>query len=65
DEISILSHSDLDKLSDKLAHSGKITQEEVLALMRSVDFIAACSNRTEKGLSGDIIIQTFPAKKGK
>ena len=37
--------------------SGKITQEELLALMRSVDFIAACSNRTEKGISGDIIIQ--------
>ncbi len=43
------------------ANSGKKTQEEVLSLMRSVDFIAACSERTATEIRGELIIQAWPA----
>lgn len=39
--------------------SGKKTQDEILALMRSVDCIAACRHRTKTDVSGEIIIKTL------
>ena len=46
--------------------SGKKTQKELLALMRSVDCIAACRYQTKTDVSGEIIINTLKhqAKKG-
>lgn len=40
--------------------SGKKIQEELLALMRSFDFVAACSNRTETHVKGEVIFKTLP-----
>ncbi len=45
--------------------SGKKTQEQVFALMRSVDVIAACSERTETEARGELIIQAWPAAQKK
>jgi hypothetical protein len=42
------------------AGSGKKTQEEVLALMHSVDVIAGCSERTATDFRGELIIQHGP-----
>ncbi|MCW5211569.1 hypothetical protein VU04_01495 [Desulfobulbus sp. TB] len=48
-----------DMLLASTTSSGKKTQEELLALMRSVDCIAACRYRTKTDVSGEIIIQTL------
>ncbi|WP_446008005.1 hypothetical protein [Candidatus Electrothrix sp.] len=42
------------------AGSGKKTQKEVLALLRSVDGIAGCSERTATDFKGELIIQHEP-----
>lgn len=41
--------------------SGRKIQEEVLTLMRSFDFIAACSDVTETHVRGEVIFKTLPA----
>lgn len=42
------------------AGSGKKIQKEVLSLMRSVNFIAGCSERTVQDFRGELIIQQRP-----
>ncbi|WP_339136981.1 MAG: hypothetical protein WGN25_03450 [Candidatus Electrothrix sp. GW3-4] len=49
-----------DMMLAKGSDSGKKTQEEVLALMRSFDLVAACSNLTETQLRGEIILKALP-----
>ena len=41
--------------------SGKKIQEEVLTLMRSFDFVAACSDLAETHVRGEVIFKTLPA----
>ncbi|MCI5225181.1 MAG: DUF3352 domain-containing protein [Candidatus Electrothrix sp. AX2] len=52
-----------DMLLASTTSSGKKTQEEIFALMRSVDSIAACRHQTKTGVSGEIIIKILRQKR--
>jgi hypothetical protein len=40
--------------------SGRKMQEEVLTLMRSFDFVAACSDLVETHVRAEVIFKTLP-----